>query len=234
MINRDRLVAHSWSSWRSIRLRAMRTRSRRSSSGGCSAGRGGVAGCPWQRARQARWRGRCRSAFRAHGHGRAGRGIKPVFDGDDIIRSDGTTILGADNKAGCAVILEVFAVGESRTARRDRTIEVAISRGEEIGLVGAAHMDYSRISATVAIVIDSGGPPSSIQGSAPYSYGYTVEVHGQSAHAGLEPEKGIPAITSPPKLCSGCRKAASTSRPRERGPHPRRARPQRRPRLLPH
>ncbi len=35
-----------------------------------------------------------------------GRGIKPVFDGDDIIRTDGTTILGADNKAGCAVILE--------------------------------------------------------------------------------------------------------------------------------
>ena len=37
-----------------------------------------------------------------------GTGIKPVFDGEDIIRSDGTTILGADNKAGCAVILEVI------------------------------------------------------------------------------------------------------------------------------
>lgn len=123
-----------------------------------------------------------------------GRGITPVFDGADIIRSDGTTILGADNKAGCAVILEVIA-SVIEDGARARPIEVAISRGEEVGLVGATHMDYSRISARVAIVIDSGGPPSSIQGSAPYSYGYKVEVHGRSAHAGLEPEKGIPAIS---------------------------------------
>ncbi len=123
-----------------------------------------------------------------------GRGIKPVWDGDDIIRSDGTTILGADNKAGCAVILEVIqsAIEDGATTR---AIEVAISRGEEVGLVGATNMDYSRIESKVAIVIDSGGPPSSIQGAAPYSYGYTVEVHGKSAHAGLEPEKGVPAIT---------------------------------------
>ena len=123
-----------------------------------------------------------------------GRGITPVLDGEDIIRSDGTTILGADNKAGCAVILEVIQSAIEDGAET-RAIEVAISRGEEIGLVGATHMDYSRISAKVAIVIDSGGPPSSIQGSAPYSYGYRVEVHGRSAHAGLEPEKGIPAIS---------------------------------------
>ncbi len=123
-----------------------------------------------------------------------GRGIKPLFDGEDIIRSDGTTILGADNKAGCAVILEVIQSLIDDGAQ-SRPIEVAISRGEEIGLVGAVHMDYSRITAKVAIVIDSGGPPSSVQGSSPYSYGYTVEVHGRSAHAGLEPEKGVPAIS---------------------------------------
>jgi tripeptide aminopeptidase len=123
-----------------------------------------------------------------------GRGIRPVFDGEDIIRSDGSTILGADNKAGCAVILEVIQSAIEDGAET-RPIEVAISRGEEIGLVGASNMDYTRIAAKVAIVIDSGGPPSSVQGAAPYSYGYTVEVHGKSAHAGLEPEKGVPAIT---------------------------------------
>lgn len=123
-----------------------------------------------------------------------GRGIKPLFDGNDIIRSDGTTILGADNKAGCAVILEVIQ-SAIEDAVATRPIEVAISRGEEIGLVGASNMDYARISAKVAIVIDSGGPPSSIQGASPYSFGYTVQVHGKSAHAGLEPEKGVPAIT---------------------------------------
>lgn len=122
-----------------------------------------------------------------------GTGITPVLDGDDIIRSDGTTILGADNKAGCAVIIEAI-----RSIRDDgaphRPIEVAISRGEEIGLVGAINMDYSRISASVAIVIDSGGPPSEIQSASPYYMGYTIEVHGKAAHAGLEPEKGVPAI----------------------------------------
>ncbi len=122
-----------------------------------------------------------------------GRGIRPAWDGPDIIRSDGTTILGADNKAGCAVILEVIeSLREDGAAHRP--IEVAISRGEEIGLVGAANMDYSRLSAKLAVVIDSGGPPTSVQGESPYSFGYRVEVHGKSAHAGLEPEKGIPAI----------------------------------------
>ena len=123
-----------------------------------------------------------------------GRGIKPIWDGDDIIRTDGTTILGADNKAGCAVILEVIQSAIEDGART-RPIEVAISRGEEIGLVGAQNMDYSRITAKVAVVIDSGGPPASVQGQAPYHYTYTVEVNGRAAHAGVEPEKGIPAIT---------------------------------------
>jgi tripeptide aminopeptidase len=123
-----------------------------------------------------------------------GRGIQPVWDGDDIIRSDGTTILAADNKAGCAVILEVIqSLLEDGGPRR--TVEVALSRGEEVGLTGAANMDYSRISARLALVVDSGGPPSSIQGASPYSYSYTIDVHGRAAHAGLEPEKGIPAIT---------------------------------------
>ncbi len=123
-----------------------------------------------------------------------GRGIRPVFDGPDIIRSDGTTILGADNKAGCAVILEVIQSVIDEGART-RPIEVAISRGEEVGLTGATNMDYGRIRSKVAIVIDSGGPPSSIQGQAPYHIVYTVEVRGKAAHAGVEPEKGVSAIS---------------------------------------
>jgi tripeptide aminopeptidase len=131
-----------------------------------------------------------------------GRGIKPVRDGEDIIRSDGTTILGADNKAGCAVILEVIESAIEDGAET-RPIEVAISRGEEVGLVGARNMDYARIASKVAIVIDSGGPPSSIQGQAPYHVVYDIEVHGRSAHAGLEPEKGVPAITIASEIVVG-------------------------------
>ncbi len=131
-----------------------------------------------------------------------GRGIKPRWDGPDIIRSDGTTILGADDKAGCAVILEVLH-SLIEDGGPHRPIEVALSRGEEVGLVGAVKMDYSRITARVALVIDSGGPPSSIQGQAPYHYTCDIEVHGRSAHAGLEPEKGIPAITIAAEIVAG-------------------------------
>ena len=123
-----------------------------------------------------------------------GRGIKPVWDGPDIIRSDGTTVLGADDKAGCAGILESVASILEEGAPH-RPIEVAISRSEELGLVGATDMDYSRIRSRVAIVVDSGGPPESIQGQAPFHYVYSVGVFGRSAHAGLEPEKGVPAIS---------------------------------------
>ena len=131
-----------------------------------------------------------------------GRGIKPQWDGDDILRSDGTTILGADNKGGCAIILEVIqSLLEDAGPRRG--IEVAISRGEEIGLVGAINMDYSRLTARVALVIDSGGPPSSIQGQAPFHYTYDIEVHGRAAHAGVEPEKGVPAITIAAEIVTG-------------------------------
>lgn len=122
-----------------------------------------------------------------------GRGITPVFDGEEIIRSDGSTILGADDKAGCAVILEV-AASLAEDGVPHRPVEVAITRGEEIGLVGARHLDPAEFRARVAIVIDSGGPPSNIQGQAPFHYTYDVEVHGRAAHAGVEPEKGVPAI----------------------------------------
>jgi tripeptide aminopeptidase len=125
-----------------------------------------------------------------------GRGIRPVWDGPDIIRSDGTTILGADNKAGCAVLLEVLASAMEDKATT-RPIEVAISRGEEVGLVGARNMDYSRIESKVAIVVDSGGPPSSIQGQAPYHVVYDIEVHGRSAHAGWSPRKACRQSGSP-------------------------------------
>lgn len=131
-----------------------------------------------------------------------GRGIKPVWDGDDIIRSDGSTILGADNKGGCAVILEVIqSVLEDGASHRP--VEVAISRGEEVGLVGASKMDYSSLSSKVAVVIDSGGPPSSIQGQAPFHYVYDIDITGRSAHAGLEPEKGVPAVTIGAEIAAG-------------------------------
>ena len=121
-----------------------------------------------------------------------GRGINPVLEGDTL-RSDGTTILGGDCKAGLAIVLEALAcVVESD--RPHRAVEVAFSRHEEGGLVGVHHMDFSLLTARTGIVLDGEGPPSRITVSAPSQNVVTAEIIGRAAHAGLEPENGLSAL----------------------------------------
>ena len=121
-----------------------------------------------------------------------GRGIQPVLDGD-ILRSDGTTILGGDCKAGVAIVLEALAcVAESN--RPHHAIEVAFTRHEEGGLVGVHHLDFSLLTAKSGIVFDGEGPPNRITVSAPSQNVVTAEIVGRAAHAGLEPEKGLSAL----------------------------------------
>ena len=121
-----------------------------------------------------------------------GRGIKPSVDGDRIV-SDGSTILGGDCKCGVAAILEALeSVYEDGVAHHG--IEVAFTREEEIGLVGARNLDFSMINAKEAIVFDGEGPVSQITSASPTYIGFDIEVTGRAAHAGVEPEKGISAI----------------------------------------
>ena len=121
-----------------------------------------------------------------------GRGIKPIVDGE-VLRSDGTTILGGDCKAGVAIVLEgLTAAMESNDG--NRAIEVVLTRHEEGGLVGAHHLDFSMVSAKEGIVFDGEGPPNRIILSAPSQNVVTAEITGRAAHAGLEPEKGISAL----------------------------------------
>jgi tripeptide aminopeptidase len=119
-------------------------------------------------------------------------GIKPVIEGD-MIRSDGTTVLGADDKAGVAVILEILrALEEDGAGHGD--IEAVFTIGEESGLVGSGHLDYSKIKAKYGFVLDTGGEAGTYVTKAPYYYGFRAAVSGKSAHAGVEPEKGVSAI----------------------------------------
>ena len=121
-----------------------------------------------------------------------GRGIKPTIEGDRIV-SDGTTILGGDCKAGVAAILEgLESVVEEGLPRR--TLQLAFTRGEEIGLVGARNMDFSMITADEAVVFDGNGPVNKLTGSSPTYVSFEVNITGRSAHAGVEPEKGLSAI----------------------------------------
>ena len=73
-----------------------------------------------------------------------GVGIDPVID-NGVIRSKGDTILGADDKAGIAEMLEALRIAKIRPP-----VEVAISRQEEVGLLGVKNLDFSRFAATLA------------------------------------------------------------------------------------
>jgi len=121
-----------------------------------------------------------------------GRGIKPSIDGDRIV-SDGTTILGGDCKCGIAAIMEAL---ESiiEDGIQHIGLEVAFTREEEIGLVGARNLDLSLITSKEAIVFDGEGPASQITSASPTYIGFDIEITGRAAHAGVEPEKGISAI----------------------------------------
>jgi tripeptide aminopeptidase len=120
-----------------------------------------------------------------------GRGIKPVVR-DGVVYSDGTTILGGDDKSGVAVILEVLAV--LRAGRLLPSVEVAFSVGEEIGLVGAKAMDVTWFEAKEALVLDAGGLLHSLVYGSPSSDKFDATIHGRAAHAGVSPEDGISAI----------------------------------------
>ena len=121
-----------------------------------------------------------------------GRGINPLREGD-ILRSDGTTILGGDCKSGVSIILEALAsVVESGTSHLP--VEVAFSRAEEGGLVGVHHMDFSQLSAKRGVVFDGEGQVNRISVAAPSQNVVEAHIRGRAAHAGLEPEKGISAV----------------------------------------
>ena len=121
-----------------------------------------------------------------------GRSIRPQVVGDRIT-SDGNTILGGDCKAGVAAILEALqSVKEDGKPRRP--LEVVLTRGEEIGLVGASNLDFSMISGREAVVFDGNGPVNTITGASPTYMAFDINVRGRGAHAGVEPEKGLSAI----------------------------------------
>lgn len=119
-------------------------------------------------------------------------GLEPIVEGD-VIRSDGNTIVGADDKCGMAPILEAMRLlHEQNIPHGD--IQLLLTICEEIGLVGAKHMDPGRIKAKYGFVLDAGPPVGSCVYSAPSQDIFEVYIHGRPAHAGAQPEDGVSAI----------------------------------------
>jgi tripeptide aminopeptidase len=120
-------------------------------------------------------------------------GIEPIIEGG-VIRTDGTTILGADDKSGIAGCLELLTLLREHPDTPHRTVEFVITVGEESGLVGSRHLDVSRLESTHGFVFDTAGAVGAITYWAPTSVYLTIDVHGRAAHAGVEPEKGVNAV----------------------------------------
>ncbi|RNF41101.1 M20/M25/M40 family metallo-hydrolase [Planococcus salinus] len=122
-----------------------------------------------------------------------GKGVQPQVR-DGYVYSDGNTILGADDKAGIAALLEMIrSIQEQQIEHGD--IQLVITAGEESGLVGAKEFDSSLLTADYGYAVDSDGKVGGIVTSAPNQAKLWTTIHGKTAHAGVAPEKGVSAIT---------------------------------------
>ncbi|WP_102263511.1 tripeptidase T [Mesobacillus jeotgali] len=121
------------------------------------------------------------------------KGVKPSIK-DGYVVTDGTTILGADDKTGLAVMLETVRVLKEQSIPHG-TIQFIITVGEESGLVGAKALDSSLVKAKYGYALDSDGKVGNIIVAAPTQAKVAAVIHGKTAHAGVAPEKGVSAIT---------------------------------------
>ncbi len=126
------------------------------------------------------------------------RGKVAKIGGDNVIRSDGRTVLGADDLSGMAAILEAVRSLQD-DGRAHRPIELFFSVAEELHLLGSSHMEPGRLTAKEAYILDTDGKPGLGITQAPGHIGMVFDVRGKASHAGMAPEKGISAITAAAK-----------------------------------
>ncbi len=130
-----------------------------------------------------------------------GRSINPVKK-NGIIYSDGTTVLGADDKAGIAAILEAVRVVQEQKLPHG-VLELIFTICEEVGLAGVKFLDFSRLEARMGYVLDSNGSVGSIINQGPSQDEIYAEMLGVAAHAGINPEDGVNAVQVASRAIAG-------------------------------
>ncbi len=119
-------------------------------------------------------------------------GTEPVIEGRTI-RSKGETILGSDDKAPVAILLETLRIIREQNLKAP-PLEFVFSVAEEIGLQGAGALESGVLQSKCGFVLDSEHPVGDFVTRAPSHTVYAAEFHGRAAHAGIEPELGVSAI----------------------------------------
>lgn len=129
--------------------------------------------------------------------------IAPVVE-DGVVTNSADTILGADDKAAVAVLLEAarFVLAEGRP---HAGIELLFTTREETGLEGAQDFDVGRLRANVGFVYDYSGPVGQVVVAAPSGRTMDVLFTGRPAHAGINPEDGRSAIAAAARAISDLR-----------------------------
>lgn len=120
-------------------------------------------------------------------------GKQAIIGENGIIRSNGRTVLGADDCSGIAAILEALTVIKEQNIPH-RPIEVLFTIAEELYCKGAAAFDFSKIKSKEAYVLDLTGPVGSAAYKAPTILSLHIAVTGKASHAGFAPEKGKHSI----------------------------------------
>jgi len=119
-----------------------------------------------------------------------GKGIKPIVTKDGEIKTNGDTILGADDKSGVASILEILHTLKENGKSID--LEIVFTVQEELGLIGSTALDFSLLKSKRAINLDAG--PEDILIGEPSIMHFDIEIIGKAAHSGIHPEQGINVV----------------------------------------
>jgi tripeptide aminopeptidase len=119
--------------------------------------------------------------------------IEPVVDDEGYVRNSAGTILGADNKASVAVMLEAARLLLAER-RPHAGVELLFTVREETGLQGAFAFDHTRLEARTGFVYDSAGPIGDVVRASPWGRTIDIVFKGRAAHSGLAPEEGRSAI----------------------------------------
>ena len=112
--------------------------------------------------------------------------------GDDLITASGLTLLGADDKAGVAIIMELAAYLQANPQIPHGPIRILFTPDEEVGR-GVEHLDMQKLNADFGYTLD-GGPLGDIEDETFSADAATIKFYGISAHPGYAKGKMINAI----------------------------------------
>ena len=112
--------------------------------------------------------------------------------GDDIVTASGLTLLGADDKAGVAIIMDLAQQLVNNPQIKHGRIRILFTPDEEVGR-GVEHLDMNKLDADYGYTLD-GGPLGDIEDETFSADAVKITIHGVSAHPGYAKGKMVNAV----------------------------------------